>query len=143
MKFISIALMVLLSLSLPKDASASPKMTCVPGTPPKSSGVTETDGQFFFVFPRGIVASFSGCQTMWNEKGEIIFMLKFQKGLLVQYSRDFSISRAPSLVCKYRNKNLWQSTQSDCPEYSSIENGFQTIDKPHEPVIPQARDPRK
>jgi|SRR5471030_653932 len=52
------------------------------GNPPSQAAITEDHGYFFFIYPRVIIHSFTGCQTMWDEKGNRLFVLTFESGSL-------------------------------------------------------------
>ena len=134
---------MLLSLFFASSVFASSLPNCDESFPPRAAAITADHGFFFYVFPRDINASYSGCQTMWDEKGNVWFVLTFQLGSLTQYTEKSSENGRQPLNCQYRKEGLIPNSSNNCPEYGSIKNGFKTIDKHDEPLIPQGRDPRK
>lgn len=139
-------ILILLSTILcicPHYAVASSLLNCTLTGPPQQAGVTETDGQFFFVFPLEIDRSYDGCQTMWDESGKVRFMLSFKKWEIVKYVQSSPEDGQTPVNCLYKKRNLLKTSSTECPAYDSVKNGFRTIEKQHEPVIPVNRDPRR
>ena len=124
-------------------AQAASQHNCALTRPPPQAAVTETDGRFFFVFPRVIGRRYSGCQTMWDENGKAWFNLAFRSGVLIKYTRNVTDDGKRLVVCIYEAGLLSKQSPSDCPAFESVKNGFTSIDKAHEPSIPPTRDPRK
>jgi hypothetical protein len=138
-KFVLIAIgwMALIS------AQASPQRNCSRTIPPLDAAVTETNGLFFYVFPRGIDKTYNGCQTMWDEKGKVWFTLTFHHGRIVKFLESSQESNKAPTVCKYQDDVFLEGPSKECPAYESIRSGFRTFEKVDEPSIPANRDPRK
>ncbi|MGJ7497860.1 hypothetical protein ACSFA8_22650 [Variovorax sp. RT4R15] len=123
-------------------ATAHAGENCALVAPPRAAAVNADHGSFLFVFPRNVEASYSGCQTMWNERGATVFVLKFERGVLASYQEFEEPRKKATLTCKYSGHAL--KTRSDkCPAYEDVGAGFRTLPEADEPRIPVEGDPRK
>ena len=67
-------------------ALASAQENCQLTLPPRQAAIEGNHGFFFFVYPRSVNAAYSGCQTMWDEKGNQVFVLTFEQGRLIVWN---------------------------------------------------------
>ena len=115
---------------------------CALAAPPRTAAVTADHGAFLFVFPRKVDASYTGCQTMWNEHGAAVFVLKFDRGALTSYQEFGKQKRKATLSCEYSEHSL-KTRKSKCPPYEDVEAGFRTLPVADEPRVPVEVDPRR
>jgi hypothetical protein len=137
----SILLMIFAGcLSMPSLADN----TCSPDGPPPDAAVSANHGSFFFVYPRAVSRSYSGCQTMWDELGRKIFVFRFTEGVLQEYSlMDYSgAGGSKPMVCKYAKKRLGADSPKDCSPYEDAKSGLLNVAPEDEPPVPADRDPR-
>lgn len=127
--------------SWPTMSRASPQRDCALSGPPREAAVTETDGNFYFIFPRMIPKMYVGCQAMWDEGGKLVFLLTFSKGQLIQYEK-WQMPDGNAAICQYR-LGASVTTSPECPSYESLKTGLKTLDRQHEPPVPPDRDPRR
>ena len=130
----------LLMAGLSAPCHAAPNRKCGSGPPPLAAAVNASDGSFIFIFPRQLKEDYTGCQTMWNARGEVVFVLTFKRGLVTSY-KEFSRSGGLDLSCAYRGRKL-RTTSAECPSYDEIASGFKTLPKEEEPQVPANVDPR-
>lgn len=114
---------------------------CTLTAPPRAAAVSADHGALLFVFPRKVDVNYSGCQTMWNERGAILFVLTFDRGALTSYQEFAKPKRKATLSCKYTGHAL-KTRGSQCPPYEDVEAGFRTLAEVDEPPVPVERDPR-
>ena len=124
-------------------ALANTHETCKAKVPPRQAAVTENHGTFFFVYPGALGPTYSGCQTMWDEKGIPWFVLTFEKGKLVRYESMDSSKEGGKQICKYKSGKVVKNSSEECPEYDDVKDGLLTIPEADSPVVPPERDPRK
>lgn len=79
---------------------------------------------------------------MWDEHGDIMFVLTFQRGAVVSYDKFGKSKREKSLSCAYRGK-LLKTRSRTCPRYEDIAVGFRTMPESDEPRVPVDADPRR
>ena len=140
--FIGILVSLLFGCSF--SSSTIAQESCKLKTPPHNAAITEIHGFFFFVFPRTInISSYSGCQTMWDEKGNAWFILMFEKGSLIKYESNDSSGISAKQICWYEHGSLTSHDSKECPDYDGVKDGFRTLPINDEPIVPPERDPRK
>ncbi len=122
---------------------ATAQKNCELKIPPPQSGINATHGFFLFVFPRALGLSYSGCQTVWDEKGDKRFVLKFAQGSLTEYEENESSNALTRLTCKYDGGSLIQDSSKNCPDYEDIKSGFRTVPDDYELIVPSNKDPRR
>lgn len=103
----------------------------------REAGLNSNHGQFYFVVPRSVSATYSGIQEMWSETGQLVWRATFEKGAAAQFE-DFS-GDGSALVCNYLKK---ERLHEDCPSREEISNGIPIIQTASEPVVPPDRDLR-
>src|SRR5262245_58615571 len=68
---------------------------------PAESSVSEGHGRYYLVFPRTLGSSYTGCQTEWDEDGVVWWVLKFDRGNLIEFLRgEKAASEGLSRSCK-------------------------------------------
>jgi hypothetical protein len=117
--------------------------SCALDLPPHHSAINQNHGFFLFIFPREIGPSFSGCQTMWDERGKKLFVLTFKKGNLIRYEMNDPSDSSKKETCIYKQGNLVRGNSEECPQYEDVKNGFRTLSGANEPFVPPEKDPRK
>jgi len=122
--------------------SACASENCALAAPPRAAGLNTTHGYFLFIFPRQINARYTGCQTMWDETGAPLIILKFEQGTLVSLQQFSSPPSKAAMTCRYDTKSNI-SLDKDCPARKDFETGFLTVPVTTEPIVPEERDPRK
>jgi len=112
--------------------------------PPKASAINLNHGELFFVYPRDVASSYSGCQTMWDEHGQIWFVLRFDNGRLEEYTGTIPAQSNVRVHCVYRDSAMVPAESgTDCPSFDRLKSGIPSIRQDLEPQIPPERDPRK
>jgi hypothetical protein len=115
---------------------------CSFNVPPRDSAVSANDGRFYFVYPRKVTATYTGCQTMWDELGRKVFLFRFKQGTLTEYwLADYS-SNAKRETCKYHRGAVSPSSSKECPAYEDVKHGLLTVAPQDEPPVPRERDAR-
>lgn len=145
MKYITLkrlALISVLMFAACAGTSSFADSSCALALPPLDAAVSGNHGQYLFVFPRKVTASFSGCQTMWDEQGRKVFVMRFSDGTLNEYSyTDFA--RGPiTTVCKYEKERLSASSPAECSNYKDVKGGLLNVAPEDEPPVPRERDAR-
>jgi hypothetical protein len=126
--------------ALARLAPAWGARTCALTTPPRAAGVNASHGNYFFVFPRNLSARYTGCQTMWNEMGERVLVIRFQRGSLLTYEEHARPANGATLTCDFRRGAI---RAIDCPAYEDLRDGFRTISAEQELQARPSNDPRK
>lgn len=139
--FISVFVSILLLCGC--AASINAQESCDLKTPPRQAGVDKNHGSFFFIYPRTVSTSYSGCQIMWDEKGTKWFILTFEKGNLTTFDGDDPLDASQKKLCKYENGSLITHQQNKCPEYNAVKNGILVLPADEEPIVPLDRDLRR
>lgn len=117
--------------------------SCRLAYPPRDAAVSGDHGSYYFVFPRHVSSDYSGCQIMWDEQGRQVFIFRFLKGKLTQYSMvDHAVPKTTKL-CKYDGQSLAAGSSSECPTFDSVKGGLPNVEPEDEPKIPKDRDPRR
>ena len=125
------------------SASAEEDSNCDLVKIPKSAAATVDHGLFFFVFPRQVSHSYTGCQTMWDEGGAKWFVLTFKDGGLTNYVASDPRAPGSSVSCVYGKQALVpQLSKGECPTYDTVKRGMGPIPSWQEPPVPTSRDPR-
>jgi hypothetical protein len=124
-------------------ALASAKENCQFTNPPRQAASTENLGLFYFVYPRAIDAAYSGCQTMWDEKGIKVIVLTFEQGLVIKVESTIPSSPSVKSSCRYEHGRLARNESKNCFEYGKVKDGFGELLEIDEPVVPPERDPRR
>jgi hypothetical protein len=131
---------------LASSAFASAPETCKLTAPPRQAISISNHGMFYFVYPRVLEPTFSGCQTIWDEKGRPWFVSTFKHGTLIRYeSRDWS-KHGRKELCKYMSGRLTKNSPQKCPDYEDVKGGVHRHIPPEDEIItvvPPERDPRK
>ena len=110
--------------------------------PPKESAVSTNHGFYYFVFPRTLPMSYTGCQIMWGEDGRRVFLLRFTNGEMERFE-SYPLDVNETLrTCKYGGGKLTSEASTDCPPYEAFKNGIRTFSSTSEPRVPAQRDPR-
>jgi hypothetical protein len=123
-------------------ATASQNASCPEVHPPKDAAVNMSHGQYLFIHPKTLGEKYSGCQTMWNEKGRVVMVLTFHKGKLTRMQAAEDDGASKPLECVYQNEALTQGDPEECPEYEALASGFRTVGA-DALEVPNERDPRR
>ena len=115
---------------------------CIPKAPPLEAAATMNHGQFLFFHPKSIGKTYTGYQTMWDEKGHPLFVLSFESGKLVKYEATNREAINGKDVCKYRGERLISGPAEACPDYQDLQAGFRSV-KGDDLPVPVERDPRR
>jgi hypothetical protein len=121
-------------------APAWAENTCALKKPPRAAGVNAIHGNYFFIFPRKVDVGFTGCQTMWNEMGERVLVIRFQSGSPVAYEEHGRPGRGATLTCDFRRSAV---RASDCPAHEDLRDGLRSIPAEQELQERLSNDPRK
>jgi hypothetical protein len=121
-------------------APAWAERTCALKKPPRAAGVNASHGNYFFVFPRKVSVGYTGCQTMWNEMGERLLVIRFQRGSPLTYEEHARPGNEATLTCDFRPRAM---RASDCPAYEELRNGLRSIPTEQELQVRPNNDPRK
>lgn len=114
---------------------------CAEVRPPEEAAVNLSHGTYLFVHPKTLGEAYSGCQTMWNEQGKIIFVLSFQSGKLMRMRAWENAGASKPLECLYRDRALVKGDPDACPDYEALAGGFRTVGA-EALEVPENRDPR-
>jgi hypothetical protein len=110
--------------------------------PPHDAAVSGNHGSYYFAYPRHITATFTGCQTLWDELGRKVYVYRFRNGELIRYSLTDYANDSSNIVCKYRNRSLTADSPPECSAYDSVKSGLLNVELADEPPVPKERDPR-
>jgi hypothetical protein len=135
-------LLLLVGCTTVLASTAHSKESCALAAPPRAAAVNVAHGEFLFIYPRGIGENYSGCQTMWNQRGSAVFVLRFEQGMLASYQEFTKSSHKATLSCKYSGAAL-KTRSSKCPAYEDVQAGFRTMPEAAEPRVPTDVDPRR
>ena len=135
-------LLLLLGCTAGLASTAHSKESCALAAPPRAAAVNVAHGEFLFIYPREIAQNYSGCQTMWNQRGAAVFVLTFENGMLASYQEFAKSPRKATLSCKYIGAAL-KTRSSKCPAYEDVQAGFRTMPGAAEPRVPPEADPRR
>lgn len=115
--------------------------------PPRAAAISDVHGYFIFMHPRTISSTYTGCQTIWGEAGEVFMTLKYERGVAYALTRFNPEDHKPVLECRYKGAAL-ETKSSECPSYQrivadaakgwSLEEEGRLI-----PLLKPERDPRK
>lgn len=120
---------------------------CDLSAPPKSAAINSVHGYFIFMFPRNIASNYTGCRTIWGERGEVFMTVKYKNGhprTLTQFDPE---DRKLVLECRYNNKTL-ETVQKGCPSYARMVEDAASEWPPEEesqllPLPRPEQDPRR
>jgi len=124
-------------------ALASAQENCQLKIPPRQAASTGNHGLFYFVYPRVVNASYSGCQTMWDEKGTKVIVLTFEQGRVIKFEATDPSSPSVKYSCRYEHGKLASKQSKDCPEYDSVKDDLGPLPQSDDPIVPSERDPRR
>jgi hypothetical protein len=133
---------VLASFIAVAAGSAVAEESCALRSPPSGAAVNTNHGQFFFIFPRAMDIKYTGCQTMWDEKGRKILTIRFLNGEPIKATFT-DPDRGSSSECAYNHGVLISGSKEDCLTAENMKAGLPSIPKSDEPIIPLERDPRR
>lgn len=133
--------LVLFAWGLPALASA--QENCQLTIPPRQAASTANHGFFYFVYPRAVDAAYSGCQTMWDEKGNQVIVLMFEQGSVIKFESPDHSSASGKHSCRYEHGKLASNQSKDCPEYGSVKDSLGPLPQSDDPIVPSERDPRR
>ena len=119
-------------------------MTCAADRPPADAAIVWNHDRYSFVSPRSLPSRYTGCQVMWNERGEPEVVLRFVNGAVTEYLAYRSRDERPSALrsCWYIGSKIAENSPAECPTYESINHGIRTVAPELEPAVPAHRDPR-
>ena len=121
-------------------SQAASKDSCSLSIPPKESAATIIDGGYFFIFPRKVTGSYTGCQTMWDERGAKWLVLTFKDGDLTDLVATNPQASEPDMICHYRDHLLISGSSEQCNKFGR--NALGPVEQRDEPKVPHDRDPR-
>jgi len=114
--------------------------SCALQKPPRAAGVNASHGSYFFIFPRKVSAGYTGCQTMWNEMGQLVVLMRFRRGSPLRYEEHARQENAVTLLCDFRRGAV---RASSCPAYEHLRDRLRTIPVEQELHVSPGNDPRK
>lgn len=88
-------------------------------------------------------ASYSGCQTMWDEKGNQVFVLTFEQGNVIKFESNDPSDASSKQSCRYEHGKLARNESKDCLDYGRVKDGFGPLPNSDDPIVPPERDPRR
>jgi hypothetical protein len=115
--------------------------SCQLTVPPLESAVLENHALFFFVFPPTFDTDYTGCQTVWDEKGIKAWSVRFDHGDPVEFNFG-SWEGEPPLSCSYEDGNLTSGDSIRCPTYERLTRPVFAGPPDEDPPVPPERDPR-
>lgn len=116
--------------------------TCNLTTPPKEAGVNINHGEFFFIYPGKLEPGFTGCQTMWDERGQKTWIGRYEKGVPTELQiADESPQKMVS--CHYTEGKLSKGPGDACPSGGALRRGLRSVSEATAPPVPAERDPRR
>jgi hypothetical protein len=124
-------------------AFASAQENCQLKIPPRQAASTGNHGLFYFVYPRAVNAAYSGCQTMWDEKGNQVIVLTYEQGSVIKFESNDPSSASGKHSCRYEHEKLARNESKDCLDYSRVKDGFRELPNSDDPIVPPERDPRR
>jgi len=133
-----VLLLLLVGWFSPSESHAQDN--CALEGPPKDAAVSENHGLFLFVFPTMIGPSYTGCQTIWDERGNAQTIRTYSKGMLVKFEMHVG---SEGMVCLYDNGQPAQSNIEMCPVYSDAVRNATIYSRPTKLIVPPERDIRR
>jgi hypothetical protein len=140
LRVLCLVVMTLLGCFLWRNSRAAD--SCALEKPPHDAAVSGNHGSYYFVYPRHVTPTFTGCQTMWDEMGRKVYVYRFLNGELIRYSLTDYASSSAKIICKYRNRSLTADSPPECSAYDSVKGGLLNVELADEPPVPKERDPR-
>ena len=131
----------LLAWGLPAFASA--QENCQLPSPPRQAASNGNHGLFFFVYPRAVDGSYSGCQALWDEKGVQVIVLTFEQGSVIKFESTNPSNPSQKFSCKYELGHLAANEPKNCPEYGRVKTGLGPYPESDDLIVPSERDPRR
>lgn len=122
---------------------ANSRENCQLTIPPRQAASTALHGYFFFVYPRAVDASYSGCQTMWDEKGTKVIVQTFEQGRVIRFEATDPSNPSVKYSCRYEHGKLASKQSKDCPEYGRVKDDLGPLPESDDPIVPSERDPRR
>lgn len=115
--------------------------TCNFARPPKEAGLNVNHGEFFFIYPAKLEPGFTGCQTMWDERGQKTWVGHYDKGVPSELQIADGSPRK-MITCRYRDGKLEAGTTEACPSAGALRRGLGSVSEATAPPVPPERDPR-
>jgi len=135
-KFARRGAVVFAALVLPPLSQA--EEACALQRPPLAAAVNAVHGSYVFIFPRQLDVAYTGCQSMWDQRGARVFTIRFENGSPTAFE-EHGRSGTATLTCNYSSSAV---QPSECPSFDDVRGGFRTIPAEHEPQVPRGVDPR-
>jgi hypothetical protein len=125
------------------SALASAQENCQLKVPPLQAAATGNHGFFYFVYPRAVSAAYSGCQTMWDEKGNQVFVLTYEQGSVIKIESNDPSGASEKRSCRYERGKLAPNDSKKCPDSGIAKDVFGELPELEDPIVPSERDPRR
>ncbi len=116
---------------------------CELNLPTKKAGINANHGYFYFIEPRIVPPTYTGCQIMWDEKGKKKYVLNFSKGQLKQFEEYEQSSRAIKVTCVFTGGRATRRNSKNCPSDQDLKNGFFVLSDELILEVPEEKDPRR
>ena len=133
--------LVLFAWGFPAFTSA--QENCQLKIPPRQAASTGNHGLFYFVYPRAVNASYSGCQTMWDEKMNQVIVLTFEQGSVIKFESNDPSDASRKYSFRYEQGKLARYESKDCPDYGRVKDGLGPMPNSDDPIVPPESDPRR
>lgn len=142
------AVLLLGACSSMNPTSTTPAMagldrTCTITRPPQDAGVNSNHGLYFFVYPRSVPDNFTGCQTMWDENGNVWMKLSMMQGEVRTLNLRVPSEPPEASECTYSAGKLVSGPVDSCPEAAQLKRGLLPFGGIDEAGVPLDRDLRK
>ena len=134
---------VLFLLAWGVPAFASVQENCQLPSPPRLAASDGNHGLYFFVYPRAVNESYSGCQTLWDEKGVQVIVLTFEQGSVIKFESTNPSNALQKFSCRYEHGTLAANEPRNCPEYGRVKTGLGQYPESDDLKVPPERDPRR
>jgi hypothetical protein len=141
MRMLQVKWVLALTMAIPAMAFAT--QNCGLTRPPREAAVNVNHGQFYFIHPRLISIHYTGCQTMWDEKANKIWVVHYANGKPAKLAIMQSGQPPKRIECIYRDGALSEGPEDQCVEFASLSKGIPSIAAKDAPAVPKNRDARR
>jgi hypothetical protein len=134
-------LIVLLVTAAGSARSDQAEQNCALAAPPLEAAINTNHALYFFIYPRTLGATYTGCQTMWDEKSRKLWVARFVDGRPVEFVINWP---ARQRRCEYKDGAIVSGDAKVCLSFETLlRDGIRSIPKTLEPAVPANRDPRR
>ena len=134
-------LIIVLLASAGSARSDQSEQNCALAAPPLEAAINTSQSLYFFVYPRTLGDTYTGCQTMWDEKSRKLWVAQFVEGRLVELVVNWP---ARPRRCEYKDGTIVSGDAKVCLSFETmLRDGIRSIPGTLDPTVPASRDPSR